>query len=279
MQSDKFNLEFSNLEQEIKSKLNKIKLNECDSPKLQLDETLEEFKKLKDLLDLNGSDLPQYVRKVSQEKINQLLQSINEAKNVIQPKKTFKFNNAVRPIKPAIQRKTVAISTNDELDSDQQLDSLFGLKDKIDDENLKLEADQVNGKDIQLRNLINCSVLIYGNPSTVHIINCKKSRISIGPVSTSVFIDQCTDNVFQIFCQQLRVHNTYDCLIYLHVCTRGIIEDSSRLKFGRYEFNYDQLEQDIVNSKLNRSINNWNKIEDFNWLVNNQQSPNWQLLE
>lgn len=282
--SEKFNSEFSALQQTIDSKLIRIKANECDNRKLLLDEALEQFKSLKDLLDLNGSDLPQYVRKVSQEKINQLMQSINDAKSVIQPKKTFKFNAKKQQQIKSVHGASKAANERcgDQLDLELNLEqvpqqSSFGLRDKSG-EHLRLDSDEVNGKDIQLCNLVNCVVAIHGNPSTVHIIDCKNSRIACGPVSTSVFIDKCSDSVFQLFCQQLRVHNTYDCTFHLHVCTRGIIEDSSRLKFGVYEFVYDQLEADILKSKLNRSINNWDKIEDFNWLVKNKQSPNWQLL-
>lgn len=274
------------MQQAIESKLERIKANECDNRKALLDESLQQFKSLKDLLDLNGSDLPQYVRKVSQEKINQLLQSINDAKSLIQPKKTFKFNakkqQQIKSAHDAGLSRALDARCEDRVDSEQlNLEQSpqfsFGLRDKSD-EHLQLRPDEVNGKDIQLCNLVNCAVSIHGNPSTVHIIDCKNSRISSGPVSTSVFIDKCSDSVFELFCQQLRVHNTYDCTFQLHVCTRGIIEDSSRLKFGVYEFDYDQLESHIVRSKLNRSINNWNKIEDFNWLVKNKQSPNWQLL-
>ena len=282
--SEKFNSEFSDLQQTIECKLSRIKANECENRKTLLDESLEQFKSLKDLLDLNGADLPQYVRKVSQEKINQLLQSINEAKSVIQPKKTFKFNaKKQQQIKSVHEASKVdARCAEDRVDSELNLEqpppqSSFGFRDKRD-EHLTLDSDEANGKDIQLCNLVNCVVAIYGNPSTVHIIDCKNSRISCGPVSTSVFIDKCGESVLQLFCQQLRVHNTYDCTFHLHVCTRAIIEDSSRLKFGVYEFAYDQLELDIIKSKLNRSINNWDKIEDFNWLVKNKQSPNWQLL-
>lgn len=290
MQSDKFNLEFTTLYHEIEANLNRIKSPDCENAKQLLDANLERFNELKEKLDLNGVHLPQYVRRTSQEKINQLTQLLNEAKNVIQPKKTFKFSSRRPPIRSNLVEKDAIQSSGDRLDSESNADlnnketvaasigTFHGLKDK-NDEHLKLESDEVNGRDIQLYNLENCQLDVFGNPSTVHIINCKNSKINIGPVSTSIFIDKCTNNVFQLFCQQLRVHNTYDSLFYLHVCTRGIIEDSSRLKFDVYAFTYDQLDEHIGRSKLDRSINNWNKIEDFNWLVKNKQSPNWELLK
>lgn len=201
---------------------------------------------------------------------------INDTKNLIKPKKAFKFNAKRSQIKPKKAEQAIVDDKDSQAEEVNEAD-LCGLRNRTN-EKLKLDRDYVNAKDVQLCDLDGCEVDVYGNASTVHIINCKNCKIRIGPVSTSVFIDKCIQSTLHLFCQQLRVHNTYDTTFYLHVTTKGIIEDSRALKFGRYEFEYDSLENDILNSKLNRSINNWNKIEDFNWLVTNQQSPNWSLI-
>lgn len=282
MQCDKFNQEFTSLQQDIELNLNKIKINECDNPNVLFDEILKKFNLLKEQLDLNGAELPQYVRRTGQEKINQLSQSINEIKNLIKPKKVFKFNAKKQVMKSKLEDNQIiknnTINDGIKIDESASEQLFYGLKDKQNDNNLKLEPIDVDGKDIQLCNLDNCMINIFGNASTVHIINCKKTKINIGPVSTSIFIDKCNHCEFKLLCQQLRVHNTFDTIFYLHVTTKGIIEDSSRLKFGIYNFKYDNLEDDIIKSKLNISINNWNQIEDFNWLVKNKQSPNWSLI-
>lgn len=32
-------------------------------------------------------------------------------------------------------------------------------------------------------------------------------------------------------------------------------------------------------SGLDKTKNNWNKIDDFNWLSVNEHSPNWKVIE
>ena len=41
---------------------------------------------------------------------------------------------------------------------------------------------------------------------------------------------------------QLRVHTTVDSVFYLHVTSKAIIEDSSRLQFTPYNLSYPELE-------------------------------------
>ena len=76
-----------------------------------------------------------------------------------------------------------------------------------------------------------------------------------------------------------RTHNTKQTNFYLHVTSRAIIEDCSEVKFAPFALKYDGLDQDFESSSLNRDTNNWNKIDDFNWLASDKPSPNWSILQ
>lgn len=52
----------------------------------------------------------------------------------------------------------------------------------------------------------------------------------------------------------------------------------SDLKFAPYQLAYDGLDQHYKDSGLNREVNNWHDVDDFNWLVKDKQSPHWSLL-
>jgi len=52
----------------------------------------------------------------------------------------------------------------------------------------------------------------------------------------------------------------------------------TELGFAPYSLAYDNLDTDYKISGLNREINNWAAVDDFNWLVNDTQSPNWYQL-
>lgn len=118
-----------------------------------------------------------------------------------------------------------------------------------------------------------------GAPTTVHIADVTNSIISCGPVTTSVFVESVASTIFHLACQQLRIHETTDCDFFIHVTSKAIIEDCRKVRFGIYDFNYPTRDEDYKQSGLNRNVNNWREIDDFNWLVAGQPSPNWSLIE
>ena len=98
----------------------------------------------------------------------------------------------------------------------------------------------------------------------------KGCTVVLGPVSGSVFIDNCSDCTFTIASQQQRIHNTHRfplpslftlsvlpfvfllILIYTSRCTiftcctsQPIIETCSQLLFGTYNIIYDNQEADF----------------------------------
>ena len=83
------------------------------------------------------------------------------------------------------------------------------------------------------------SIIMY------HLFDTKSLHNSIlcGPVSSSVFIEDCKDCTFVVACQQLRVHGTVQSLFYLHVTSRAIIEDCRQVSFAPYNLTYPELEQ------------------------------------
>ena len=71
---------------------------------------------------------------------------------------------------------------------------------------------------------------------------------------------------------------TTESKFYLKVTSKGIIEDCNGLQFAPYNLDYSGREDDFSKSGLSPDINNWNDIDDFNWLHSGKQSPNWSLL-
>ena len=59
---------------------------------------------------------------------------------------------------------------------------------------------------------------------------------------------------------------------------QGIVEDCQSVGFAPYNLSYPKLNEDFSNSGLNQNVNNWNKIDDFNWLSKEKPSPNWHVL-
>lgn len=140
-----------------------------------------------------------------------------------------------------------------------------------------LMLSEVGGKDTELDSLDDCQVTIQGCPATLFARRLRNCHIRCGPVASSVFVEECESCTFLVACHQLRVHDSHKCEFRVHVQTRSIIEDSNELLFGKYDFVYDGDEQDWCASHLDRTVNNWNKVDDFNWLAADKPSPNWEL--
>ena len=150
---------------------------------------------------------------------------------------------------------------------------------KHDNEVLTLSATDVEKKDVVLSSLTGCRVVIQGSPSTVHVTAVRDCVILCGPTSGSVFVDDCQQSVIVVACHQLRVHRTSGTSFYLHVTSRAIIEDCSSVQFAPYNWTYSHLDEDFRKASLDRTRNNWNAVDDFNWLAADQQSPNWSVMD
>ena len=134
------------------------------------------------------------------------------------------------------------------------------------------------GKDISFSNLNKCTLTLYGSPLALHLEKLDSCQVFCGPVSGSVFINDCKDCIFVFPCQQLRVHNTITSQFYLHVTSRAIIEDSHDLGFAPFNWLYNGIESHFETSRLDHSKNNWQLVDDFNWLNTEEKSPNWYII-
>ncbi|KAK2820607.1 hypothetical protein Q5P01_023566 [Channa striata] len=148
----------------------------------------------------------------------------------------------------------------------------------MSDEYLTKTSEEIQKRDVLLTHLTNCKVRLFGSPSTLHLKHIDGCEILCGPVSSSVFVDHCTNSTLVFPCQQLRTHNTTDTQVYLHVTSRAIIEDCHGVSFAPFSWSYPNLEDDFSVSGLDMNRNNWSQVDDFNWLAAGTPSPNWTTI-
>jgi tubulin-specific chaperone C len=234
--------------------------------------------------------LSDYKIKMCQQMVNELLQRVEDKKAKLIPKKKFGFKKAKAPatinvhVNEKFARKTtnggLLPVTKDSADSPTRID-LNKFEWTVADrtrEIVTLEPDETNGKDVTLANLQDCVVKINGHPGSLQISNIKNSLLLCGPVARSVFADNCANCKFAFACQQLRLHTSQGCDIYLYVSCRAIIEDSSRIVVAPYNFKYPGIDEDFSRANLELAKNNWADVADFNWLSRDKQSPNWSFM-
>jgi len=223
--------------------------------------------------------LPAYDVQRAQDTVKEMTGKFHDAQNRLQPKKKFGF-------KGARQKKVVEKENLDVTDKSNAapakakpvFDTGVSLRNKTGEE-LEILENVTNSADVTLSDLENCKVVIYGSPSTLHMSNIKNCRIFGGPVSSSIFIENCCNSTLLLSAQQLRIHNTVETDFYIHVTSKAIIEDCSKLRFGMHPGLEWIPEKTWSTSTLQKSINHWSQVGDFNWLASDKPSPNWSKNE
>lgn len=223
------------------------------------------------------AQMPRYDVEKTQKAVSDVRTQYLDLQDKLQPKKKFGFKNRAKAKVP---------------DPIAQEPELVVAKAKIEDESstsyrvrnpenkavIDVPPIDVMGRDVSVESMTSCTVKVLGVPSTVHVTNLRDVTMLLGPVQTSVFIENCVDCTFVLACQQLRTHSTTGSNFYLKVTSKGIVEDCKGLKFAPYTLTYPGLEGHTEGSGLNPDVNNWDKIDDFNWLHTGKQSPNWSIL-
>ena len=236
-----------------------------------LDETAKNISTLEKFLGENADLLPLYEVKRIQKEISRIDAGFKSVQDVLLPKKKFGFKSKKQNLtskKEAVKVEKVTL---------KEEESGFVIKDRRET-TIRPSKGQITNNDVLLQDLTDCRVQILGTPSTVHVTGLTRCRVILGPVRTSVFVDDCCDCEFVLACQQLRTHRTNNSSFYIHVTSKAIIEDCAGVRFAPYGLEYDGLEADFGESGLNRRVNNWNDVDDFNLLYSEEKSPNWRLI-
>ncbi|KAM8945426.1 tubulin-specific chaperone C [Pelodytes ibericus] len=241
-----------------------------------LEEVPGRLQQLQKLLNDSMRFLPPYDIRQAQEALSRMQETLEEKRQLLQPKKKFAFksrkkdsvNQPPPPNKPPAETSTPPQAP---------VPALCGFQ-GISSQVLFMEAAEIQQKDVQMSQLRDCTVTLLGSPATLHLRGLHGCRLLCGPVSSSVFVDNCTDCLFAFPCQQLRTHNTTATRFYLHVTSKAIIEDCKDLHFAPFTWTYETIDQDYEVSGLSKARNNWELVDDFNWLARGIQSPNWTII-
>ncbi|PFX26051.1 tubulin-specific chaperone C-like [Stylophora pistillata] len=240
----------------------------------------EKCQKLQKFVADSAMFLPSRDIQVLQETVKTLQQDINEKREEYLPKKKFAFKarkkeapNKDGPVIQETKNKEFPLPATEK----KLLDSGLGFL-GVADQTLTMDQSQVKNQDITLRNLQNCTVIIYGAPSALLMNKLMGCTILCGPVSGAVFIEDCVKCDFVFPCHQLRVHCTTDSKFYLHVTSRAIVEDCSNVGFAPFNWEYENLQNDFKLAGLDPLENNWSLVNDFNWLKADVPSPNWFII-
>lgn len=235
-------------------------------------------------LDNNKSIIPGYTLK----KITDSLRRLEEKLNVSQKSKLkFRFNSAPQEAN-SIEPATVSIPPqhNKEPDKIDSSTPTCGFKNLINQE-LILSCEEVRYKDVSLQNLEGCKVRIYGLANTVYIRNLKNSKVEVCLACRAISIIDCVNCDFMLVCQQLRIDSTHETDFEVYTSARSMLESSDKLQFkclklGNFvseKLSLKQVKELFEEANFNELQNNWNCIDDFDWLSPTSPSKNFCLVE
>uniref|UniRef100_T1JGM5 C-CAP/cofactor C-like domain-containing protein n=1 Tax=Strigamia maritima TaxID=126957 RepID=T1JGM5_STRMM len=272
-----FTEKFQKEKDEIEKKCEiSLKLDENQLPD-HLNDIENRIETLQKYLTDSVNFLRPYDVRIGQETLKSLRDLLDNQRDTMIPKKKFTFKSRKRETDT---KRT--ISTTDCVDG--PISDLFSHDkvncgfDNLSGQRLIKREEEIADNEVDVRRLRECQVFLIGCPSTVRFNRLRRCQVYCGPVKTSVFIDNCNECVFMLACQQLRLHSSVDSDFYLHVTSGPIIEDSTRIRVAPYNFTYPGIDVHFVASGLTKANNNWNLVNDFNWLAADMNSPNWQII-
>lgn len=274
-----FHRDMEPMVEDVENMLKQSSLLPAGEVNSHLDLLVVKLQKMQEFVTEAGMFLPPYDVKKSQKTLSSLNTQFQEMQEKVKPKKKFGFKKS--------KQKTAAPApvTAPDISSLSVVDAAPGYTSSnscslsnLTDQTVTLTREQVEARDVSLDNLTNCRVEIQGPPSTLHMSSMTNCTILSGPVSTSVFVDICSSSTLSISCQQMRTHRTTKTDIYLHTTAKAILEDCGEVRVAPYSWRYPGMEEDFMRTGLEREVNHWDQIGDFNWLALDKPSPNWSIL-
>ncbi|KAM6082439.1 tubulin-specific chaperone C [Chlamydotis macqueenii] len=251
-----------------------------------LEEAAARLQGLQKLLTESVRFLASYEVRQGQEAVARLQADLAARRQQLQPKKKFAFRtlkkeaapgSEPRPAEPVRPAAAALSPDHGSAEGEPGGPPLCGFS-GAEDEELELGPAELLQRDVVLSELRGCRVRLRGNANTLRVRDCRGCTVLCGPVSTSVLVDGCSDCLLVLACQQLRTHRTHDSRFYVQVTSRAVIEDCTKVAFAPYTWSYPGIERDFESSGLDRNRNNWNLVDDFNWLATDKPSPNWSLI-
>ncbi|NXI45284.1 TBCC protein, partial [Galbula dea] len=251
-----------------------------------LEEAAARLQGLQKLLTESVRFLAPYEVRQGQEAVARLQGSLAARRQQLQPKKKFAFRalkkeaapgSEPRPAEPAQPAVATPDPGHGPAEGEPGGPPLCGFSGAEGGE-LELGPAELLQRDVVLSELRGCRVRLRGNANTLRVRDCQHCTVLCGPVSTSVLVDGCSSCLLVVACQQLRTHRTRDSRFYVQVTSRAVIEDCTKVSFAPYTWNYPGIERDFESSGLDRNRNNWNLVDDFDWLAADKPSPNWSVI-
>jgi len=249
----------------------KIENSKVSEIQTKLESIQNQFQKISKLFSEATIFLPAFEIKQIQQNLANLEKEINLQRSNSIPKQQFSFKSKRN------NNSSTSSNPNNKSTNDEKENSTKNVKNGteiglIENSNNEVEIKEKTSETIEINEQ---RKMYFINK----LIGCK---VKLNASEGSVFIQNCKSSSFYISSQQVRIHWSEECDFYLEVKSKPIIENSTKLRFSPLQQtnqNEKQKETESTDNNKNESNNQWDKIEDFNWLKSNQSSPNFSIID
>jgi len=133
----------------------------------------------------------------------------------------------------------------------------------------------ISGQQFMIRNCKDSHIYLFDHSATITIDDCEGCKFFFGPIKGSIFFRNCKDCQSVVACQQFRTRDCKKMETFLHCTSQPIIEASTGMKFGCYQYSYPELQDQFEKAGLTVFSSNWFNIHDFTPV---DGENNWSLL-
>uniref|UniRef100_A0A7N0T6I6 C-CAP/cofactor C-like domain-containing protein n=1 Tax=Kalanchoe fedtschenkoi TaxID=63787 RepID=A0A7N0T6I6_KALFE len=279
--TEAFLARFSDSKREIETRIADSKtVTDAESVKSRLEQIAKSIEEMEKLVAENSYFLPSYEVRSALRSVAELRQGLEVLNSELVPKKKFSFKSKSVKKGLSLSRPVAAEGTDSEPDTAEK-----GRFKARESPGFRSRTGEVLVKDFKglevgeftISDLEECEVRLIGRVRAIYVHRLRNCKVYAGPVLGSILIEDVEDCVFVLASHQIRIHHAKKCDFYLRVRSRPIIEDCGGVRFGPYCLEYEGIDGDLKESRLDEETGNWGNVDDFKWL-RAVQSPNWSVV-
>lgn len=229
--------------------------------------------------------LPPYDVQKYRASLKTLASDIAARREQLAPRKKFSFKRQAKPAASTATEATAPVGgylgADISAEASSSTTAAFNgeLVEGLNGRCVKFAPGELNGRDVSLRDLEDCRVILLDQVGALHVHRLRRCEIVIGAVSSSALMHHCHECIFTFAAKQLRLHDSNQVVLHLHTRSGPIIEHCKNIMFAPFDLAWPGLEELLQMSSLGSPLEDgpWSDVQDFNWLKR-QASPNWCLV-
>ncbi|KAG8346228.1 putative Tubulin binding cofactor C [Trypanosoma vivax] len=122
---------------------------------------------------------------------------------------------------------------------------------------------QVNGQQVQLEYLNDCTVYVLDPLDSITVDDCAGGELVIAACEGSVFLRNCKNMTVHVACKQLRTRDCEHIKLHIFASTDPVVESSHHMTFMPFHLRLPGLKESFRAARLDPKSNRYVHVYDF----------------